>query len=342
MWIRSLLPVVIAVSVALAAQPAYAGKHKSRAPKAAKGHAAKRERPAKHAVTHDGSALFDAMEQANRASEMLEQMILDVQAAGDDSRKIKEIADNYDTLSSAMKGEAADREAALTKAEKRHLDAYRNSKLVPLQHKWTEIMEKVETAVAAEVASQVKQFHNQIDDLLAETDAIIAQTRSAGADSSRRGDLLQRMARLEASTHSLYHDAAKVPGRKNAEELTREITDKLETQVRRADWLLRTAVLPPCPDFTRQLQLVHKQIQELDALTADIGLAVNRAGLNEQMARRGRLIAQIASTMRAPLTPEEAAELRAVTEELLVPVQAHLDEAQATAEERIGIKHGER
>jgi hypothetical protein len=344
MSIRPLLSLLVALPILLSGTRADA-KHKPRAPKApktAKVRGEKPERPDKHAA-HDGSALFEAMAQANRASEMLEQMIIDVQAAGDDSSKIKEIAENYQTLSAAMKGEAAEREAALTKPEKRHLDSYRRSKLVPLEHKWEKILAKVEGAVAQEVESQLKQFHNQIEDLLAETDAIIAQTRSAGADSARRSDLLQRIARLQASTHSLYHDAAKVPGRKNAEELTREITEKLETQVRRADWLLRTAVLPPCPDFTKQLQQVHKQIQELDGLSADISLAVNRAGLNEQMAKRARLMAQIAATVRAPLTPEEAAELRAVTDELLVPVQAHLDEAQATAEERVGSKRrGER
>ena len=346
MRIRSLVSLLVAMPLVLTALPAYAGKHKAHAPKVAKvpkERAPKRERAGKTAGTHDGSALFDAMAQASRASEMLEQMILDVQAAGEDSRKIKEIAENYQTLSEAMKGEAAEREGALTKPERRHLDAYRKSKLTPLEHKWAKIMAKVEAAVAEEVANQIKQAHNQIDDLLAESDAIIAQTRSAGADSARRNDLLQRMARLQASTHSLYHDTAKVPGRKNAEALTHEITEKLETQVRRADWLLRTAVLPPCPDFTAQLQLVHKQIQELDALTADIGLAVNHAGLSELMARRGRLMAAIAATVRAPLTPEEAAELRAVTDELLVPVQSHLDEAQAAAEARVGTKrHGER
>ncbi len=338
MWIRPLVSIVLVAGVALTAAPAFAGKHKAKAHK---------EKAAKHARgksgSHDGTALFDAMAQANRAGEMLEQMILDVQAAGDDSRKIKEIAENYQTLSQAMKDETVEREAALTKPEKKQLDAYRKSKIAPLEHKWAQILAKVEVAVAAEVASQVKQLHNQIDDLLAETDAIIAQTRSAGADSARRADLLQRLARLEASTHSLYHDAAKVPGRKNAEGLTREITEKLETQVRRADWLLRTAVLPPCPDFTAQIQAVHKQIQELDSLAADIGLAVNRAGLHELMARRGQLMAKLTATIRAPLTPEEAAELHAVTDELLVPVQAHLDEAQAAAEARLGTKgHGER
>ena len=339
MSIRSLFCAALALSLGLCAAPA-AAKHK---PKAAKEAKATKEKADKHARGgkhggHDGTTLFDAMAQANRAGEMLEQMILDVQAAGDDSRKIKEIADNYQTLSTAMKDETADRESALTKPERKQLDAYRKSKLAPLERKWSQIIAKVETAVAAEVANQVRQLNNQIDDLLAETEAIIAQTRSAGADSARRADLLQRMARLQASTHSLYHDAAKVPGRKNAEALTHEITEKLETQVRRADWLLRMAVLPPCPDFTAQLQAVHKQLQELDGLSADIGLAVNRGGLNELMAKRAQLLAQLAATMRGPLTPDESAELRAVTDELLVPVQAHLDEAQAAAEVRLGTK----
>ena len=338
MWNRSLVAAALVLPLALTALPAYAGKHKAKAPKE---HADKRGHGAKHA--HDGTSLFDAMAQANRTGELLEQMILDVQAAGDDARKIKEIAENYQTLSAAMKDETADREAALTKPERKQLDAYRESKLAPLEHKWAQILAKVETAVAAEVASQIKQFNNQIDDLLAETDAIIAQTRSAGADSARRADLLQRLARLEASTHSLYHDAAKVPGRKNAEALTRAITERLETQVRRADWLLRTVVLPPCPDFTSQMQHVHKQVQELDGLAADIGLAVNHAGLTELMAKRARLMATIAATVRAPLTPEESAELWATTDELLVPVQAHLDEAQAAAEARLATKgRGER
>ncbi len=335
MWNRPLVAALLALPLALNALPALA-KHKP------KDHVEKHARGGKHGG-HDGASLFDAMAQANRAGEMLEQMILDVQAAGDDSRKIKEIAENYQTLSAAMKDESTEREAALTKPERKQLDAYRESKLAPLEHKWAQIMAKVEAAVAAEVASQIKQFHNQIEDLLAETEAIIAQTRSAGADSARRADLLQRLARLDASTHSLYHDAAKVPGRKNAEALTAEITEKLEPQVRRADWLLRTAVLPPCPDFTAQMQRVHKQIQELDGLAADIGLAVNRAGLAELMAKRARLMATIAATVKAPLTPEEASELRAVTAELLVPVQAHLDEAQTAAEARMTTKgRGER
>ena len=343
MKLRTLLSLLVALPIALTAPPAIA-KHKAKAAKtkAVKTKTVKAAR-GKSGAGHDGAALFDAMATANRSGEMLEQMILDVQAAGDDARRIKEIAENYQTLSGAMQGEMADREAALTKPERKQLNAYRQSKVAPLEHKWAQILGKVEGAVAAETANQVKQLRNQIDDLLAETDGIIAQTRSAGADSARRADLLQRLARLEASTHSLYHDAAKVPGRKNAEELTHEITDKLNTQVRRADWLLRTAVLPPCPDFTAQLQSIHKQIQELDGLAADIGLAVNRAGLNEQMAKRGRLMLGIAATVRAPLTPEEAAELRAVTDELLVPVQAHLDEAQAAAEARLGTKgHGQR
>ncbi len=332
---HSFVSALVAVALVLTALPAYAGKHK---PKAAKPHAAKAARGGKHSGEHDATSLFDAMAQANRACEMLEQIILDVQAAGDDSRKIKEIAENYQTLNAAMKDETAEREKALTKSEHKQLDKYRAIKLAPLEHKWAQILEKIEGAVAVEVASQVKQFHNQIDDLLAETDAIIAQTRSAGADSARRADLLQRLARLEASTHSLYHDAAKVPGRKNAEALTNEITGKLEPQVRRADWLLRTVVLPPCPDFTSQMRLIHKQIQELDGLAADLGLAVNRAGLNELMAKRSRLMATLAATVKSPLTPEEASELRAATDELLVPVQAHLDEAQAAAESRIGAR----
>lgn len=340
MKIRAFLSMLVALAVALPALPAFAGKHK---PKAAKAHASARSHSGKHGGDHDGTALFEAMAQANRASEMLEQMVLDVQAAGDDSRKIKEIAENYQTLSSAMKDETAERESALTKSERKQLAKYRSTKLAPLEHKWAQILAKIEGAVAVEVASQVKQFHNQIDDLLAETDAIIAQTRSAGADSTRRADLLQRLARLEASTHALFHDAAKVPGRKNAESLTREITEKLEMQVRRADWLLRTAVLPPCPDFTSRMRLVHKQIQELDGLAADIALAVNRTGLSELMAKRARLMATLAATVKAPLTPEEAAELRAATDELLVPVQAHLDEAQAAGEARMATKgHSER
>ncbi len=340
MWNRTLVSLLMVLPLALTALPAEAGKRKPKAPKL---HADKHAKGAKHGSAHDGASLFDAMAQANRAGEMLEQLILDVQAAGDDSRKIKEIAENFQTLNSAMQDETADRESALTKSERKQLDAYRKSKVAPLEHKWAQILAKVETAVAAEVASQVKQLHNQIDDLLAETDAIIAQTRSAGADSARRADLLQRLARLEASTHSLYHDSAKVPGRKNAEALTREITERLESQVRRADWLLRTAVLPPCPDFTAQMQLVHKQIQELDGLAADISLAVNRGGLSELMAKRARLMAAIAATVKAPLTPEEASELRATTDELLVPVQAHLDEAQVAAEARMGTKgRGER
>ena len=81
----------------------------------------------------------------------------------------------------------------------------------------------------------------------------------------------------------------------------------------------------------------------MDGLSADISLAVNRGGLSELMAKRARLMAAIAATVKAPLTPEEASELRATTDELLVPVQAHLDEAQAAAEARLGTKgHGER
>ena len=196
MSFRSLLPVFVVLPVALTAAPAYAGKHKA---KAAKSTEEKHAKGGKHGG-HDGTALFDAMAQANRTGEMLEQMILDVQAAGDDSRKIKEIADNYHTLSAATQAETAEREGALTKPERKQLDAYRKSKLAPLEHKWTQILARIDAAVATEVANQVKQFHNQIDDLLAETEAIIAQTRSAGADSSRRADLLQRMARLQAST----------------------------------------------------------------------------------------------------------------------------------------------
>ena len=327
MRIRRYLTIALALPVFLAAAPAAAGK-RARPPKP------KAEKHAKG--KHDGTALFEAMAHASRAGEMLEQLILDVQAAGDNAKKIKEISENYQTLTTAMAGEAEALHGALSKTELRHLEAYRRAKIAPLEHKWLQIMAKVEASVATEVAAQIAQMKNQIDDLLAESEAIIAQTRSAGGDSARRADLLQRMARLESATHGLYHEAAKVPGRKNAEALTQQVTARLEPQVRRADWLLRTVVLPPCPDFTAQVQALHKSVQELDGLASDYGLAVNRAGLSELMASRARTMAQIAATLRTPLTPEEASELKALAAELLGPVQAHLDEAQTQAEQRLG------
>lgn len=285
---------------------------------------------------NDGTALFDAMAQANRAGEMLEQMIIDVQSAGDDSRKIKEIADNYHTLDAAMNGEAEEAAKKLSKSEKKQVEAYRRAKITPLEKRWTQILARIETAVAAEVAEQSKQLRNQLEDLIAESEGIIAQTRSAGGDSTRRADLLQRLARLQASTHALYHDVAKVPGRKNTELLTKEIDEKLDPQVRRADWLLRMAVLPPCTEFTQQIQVLHKQVQELEGLVADYGLVVNRAGLNDLLGKRARLIAAIDATSRAALTPDETAELLALKGELMGPAQQKVDEAQNEASDRVG------
>ena len=282
------------------------------------------------------TALFDAMAQANRAAEALEQTIVDVLSAGDDARKIKQIADTYAALGDALRDEAVTLNKQLSKSEKRQVENYRKAKLHPLEHKWAQILTKIDKAVASEVADQEKALHNQLDDLIAECDGLVAQTRSGGGDSARRPELQQRLARLQLNTHALYHDASKIPGRARVAALTREIDTKLEAHVRRAEWLLRMAVLPPCPEFTAQVQALHKQVQELEGLAADYALAVNRSGLNELLAKRGRLLAGIDATTVGALSPDETVELKALRDELLGPVDAKLDEAQNEAIGRVG------
>lgn len=338
MHVRSLAGLLVAIALALT--PAVGEARKKTKGMSSRGHAPRSSR--KHKVArgprgvHTETSLFDAMAQVNRTSEALEQTIIDVLSAGEDAHKIRQIADTYDALAQAQAEEARTLAEVLTKAEKKQLDHYAHVKLQPLARKWSQILVKVDNAVAQEVAELQKTLRFQMEDLLAECDGLIAQTRTAGGDSARRPALLQRLTRLQANTHALYHDAAKVPGAANAKALKREFDGRLDIAVRRADWLLRTAALPPCPEFSAQVQALHKQVRELEGLSGDFAVVATRAGWQDLATQRAKLIAGLDLGAEAVLTPDELVELRALRDELMGPVDAKLDEAQAEAQARLG------
>ncbi len=82
----------------------------------------------------------------DRMADSLNKMVADVEAAGTDTAKIKEIGENFKKNGEAMKAEGEALQKVLTDDEKKVLEAYGREKIGPLMGKLMAAMTKAQAA----------------------------------------------------------------------------------------------------------------------------------------------------------------------------------------------------
>ncbi len=92
--------------------------------------------------------LTKAKAMVDRMADALNKMVADVEAAGNDTAKIKEIGENFKKNGEAMKTEGEALQKVLTDDEKKALEGYGREKIGPLMGKLMAAMMKAQAAQA--------------------------------------------------------------------------------------------------------------------------------------------------------------------------------------------------
>ncbi len=156
--------------------------------------------------------LHAAKQMVDKMADALNRMVIDVEAAGNDTATIKEIGAKFKKNGEAMKAEGEALQRVLTDDEKKYLESYGREKIAPLMGKLTSAMQTAQAAQAG--GAQQKRGTPRAQVIPPDTKKVEAQVKVSlgGLDGSddgdgSNGDIAKKVASRAGAVKSCYEAA---------------------------------------------------------------------------------------------------------------------------------------
>ena len=269
----------------------------------------------------------------------LTKLVRDVEAAGPDMPKIREMTEKHRQANEKMEGQLAALKKEMTSAENGELDVYTQLKMARSPDKLKAALEKA-AKDAAELAAKVgpatlAKYRETIGQYATEGAEHVAHVRDAGADAAKRERAWQAFLAWDGKRQDLLHAIRKDPNVMEPDVLVAEAEDALHALAVHVSRLYRLNVRPIRTELQRELAAVQSRVKPVTELESQFQKAAGSTQLKMARAQLEDARNSALELSNAELTRDEAEEVRDTVLEAMAPALKRIKEAEAKASAKL-------
>jgi hypothetical protein len=215
---------------------------------------------------------------------------------------------------------------------------YIAERVTPLLGRFEAVYKRVQNEADPQREERQQGLLAELDALGQDAEAVAKLAKGVGKDALLRAAAVEKLEKLEAAQHGLYHRGiAEVQASAGREQWDNLFAARVERPLQHAERLLRMGLQPASAEYLRALQDMAELTQQSDTLHGQWHAVQEWPALKALQERETALQAAVQKLAQGwrLLAADEAQELDTVARETLVPAMERMAQDSAEARKRL-------